>query len=69
MVYWVSKTLQLSSGFWACLQKTCVSRGVGVSPDAEDLHPQHHQGYLAAMNLSLFLQMLMLFQAMLDSAC
>ena len=30
-----------------------VSRGGGVPPDAQDLHPQHHQDYLAAMNLSL----------------
>ena len=50
--------------FWVFVLKCCVSpRSLGggkVPPDAQDLHPQHHQDYLVAMNLSLlsFLQIL-----------
>ena len=43
--------------------KICVSpRSLGgrFPPDAQDLHPQHHQDYLVAMNLSL-LQILAVF--------
>ena len=58
----------------ACL-KLCFHLGFfwgGGSGDAQDLHPQHHQDYLAAMNLSLLFadtNGVLLFQAMLESAC
>ena len=70
--------------FWACcfssvfgsfVLEICVSPkslGGGVPPDAQDLHPQHHQDYLVAMNLSLSFadtSGVLLFQAMLELAC
>ena len=54
----VSKTLYLSSVFGSCVSPRSLGGGEGLPPDAQDLHPQHHQDYLVAMNLSLFLQIL-----------
>ena len=43
-----SQFLIKAEGFWDCLF-------LGTPPlDAQDLHPQHHQDYLVAMNLSVF---------------
>ena len=46
--------------------------GGGVPSDSQDLHPQHHQDYLVAMNLSFVFadtSGALLFQAMLELAC
>ena len=76
MLCYVSKTLYFSSVFGSFVLEICVSPwslgGGGFPPDAQDLHPQHHQEYLVAMNLSLSFadtSGVLLFQAMLELAC
>ena len=70
------QNLYFSSVFGSFVLKICVLprslKGGGASPDAQDLHPQHHQDCLVAMNLSLFVADTsdgLLFQAMLELAC
>ena len=72
MLCYASKTLYLSSVFGSFVLEICVSPrspgGGGGFPDAQDLHPQHHQDYLVAMNLWLSFadtSGVLLFQAML----
>ena len=47
------------------------SLGGGAPPDAQDLHPQHDQDCLVAMNVYFFADTsgVLFFQAMLELAC